>query len=115
MKEKKNGINLVARFIGGLTFLAVFSLNVGLFVNTESEGLSLEVLKAYAQTGGTNNEEVIKYFNRIDHGSVHNDDCDNGNGYMQVTTTGISCYGVGGTISCTMVPITTTWGPCISN
>lgn len=57
MKETKQTIALVAKVIAGIGFLGVFILNVMLFVNTDKRSFSLETLKAYAQTGGSGNEE----------------------------------------------------------
>jgi hypothetical protein len=57
MKKQNKSIGLVTRLFGGAMFLGVFMLNIVLFVQSNNGGLSIETLKAYAQTGGTNNEE----------------------------------------------------------
>lgn len=57
MKKNKTTINLVAKLIGGTMFLGVFLFNLASFVKTDASGISFSALKAYAQSGGTGNEE----------------------------------------------------------
>ncbi|ADY50869.1 hypothetical protein Pedsa_0284 [Pseudopedobacter saltans DSM 12145] len=58
MKKQKKAIPLVAKVIGSAVFLFVFIFNIMMFVqkNSNTSNLSLESLKAYAQTGGENGE-----------------------------------------------------------
>ena len=57
MKKNNTKLNLAARLIGGALFLGVFVFNAVSFVQTDGAGISIHALKAYAQTGGTGNEE----------------------------------------------------------
>ena len=57
MKDKKRTTSLSTK-IGGIAFLFVFVLNIMLFVRRDviTSNLSLDALKAYAQSGGEGGE-----------------------------------------------------------
>jgi hypothetical protein len=78
MEKKQKTMGLAAKLIVGFTFLGVFILNVFLFVKKDGSGFSVESLKAYAQTGGSNNEEErgdSMYEARVEEVNVSYEDC----------------------------------------
>lgn len=60
MKQNKTKLSLVARLVGGTMFVAVLMFNLVSLVQTDAKGLSFQTLKAYAQSGGSGNEEEGK-------------------------------------------------------
>lgn len=125
MEKSKKTVSLVAKIIVGVTFLGVFFLNALMFVQTDGNSFSIESLKAYAQTGGTNNEEEegsrqyedISVVNQTNvwpcEGYIPGEPEDIiYDGLVTETCTGRYCFG-NGTVSCTPVQITCVSGDCI--
>lgn len=123
MKQKKNALSLVAKSFAGIGFLTVFVLNLILFTTTEVNGLSIEPLKAFAQSGGSNAaEESGGYASSSNLAHSYKIECwgtipgdptgQEYEGEVEVTCTGMICNGVG-TVSCTPAILNCNNGPCI--
>jgi hypothetical protein len=126
MKKNEKTMSLVAKLIAGATFLTVLILNVFIFIEKNDSGLSLESLKAYAQTGGSGSEsEVIGGAESVGTTSISSSrpctytwtDCNNrirfgNNGDESTVIVDTFCIGQG-TVSCTPGSVETAVGPCV--
>lgn len=126
MKKNEKTISLAAKLIVGAAFLGVFALNVFTFVEKDGASLSLESLKAYAQTGGSGSESESGTGSESV-GSTSTDgsmpctyiwtDClgrsrFGNNGDQATVTVDTFCIGQG-SVSCTPSSVTSNTGPCV--
>lgn len=125
MKKNEKTMSLAAKLIVGVTFLGVFVLNVFTFIEKDGSGLSLESMKAYAQTGGSGSEsEVINGAESTGTTSISSSrpctytwtDCQNrvrfgNNGDEPTVIVDTFCIGQG-SVACTPSSVESAVGPC---
>jgi hypothetical protein len=99
MKKAKANL-MTKKLLGGIIFLAVFVLNIVLFIQSDQGSISIKTLKAYASTGGTNNEEEEDDGYELENKqtTTKSDTCvavGGKKGKVTITTITITCIGSG--------------------
>lgn len=127
MKKNEKTMSLAAKLIVGAAFLGLFVLNVFTFVEKDGSGLSLESLKAYAQSGGSGSESEVNFgaesvgttsFASTRPCSYIYKDCKNrdrwgNNGTEQTLVTTTFCIGQG-QVSCAPGTVETATSSCVA-